>query len=1147
MPRGGQELKFYSPLNQALASVERARSNPGSIQVLCFPRAEWIDDFQPLIECLIEPGAEGTSPIDVCIWSPWEHSPYSPIASSVNQRRERLRTLSALHHRRKSMIILSSAETWKLPTIPYDEYAESILNFSAGEEPGSRDFLKRKLKSLGYLPSDLVEEPGQFALRGEILDIFDPGRRLPNRIEFFDTVVESIRTFHPETQRTLRNNAVINTLSIHPAEEILFPWDQTEAVLEKIKTYADQEQISRKIRDPIFENVRNGILPEHHRYWFPFTYRTMATLENHLPKDAIRILFEPEQFSAEFERFISGMEKDKAKYPSPYWITPNLERLFPDASSKSISTLNHADLIVRTSPDSPLVASPLIAEQIHPDQINPSKIRAWLEEGFLVWIGCRGLSHQERIRFLLKNESKSPGFRILSHDCGESLIFPAQKLLVLSETLLFGSNRLARPAPSGAHPRFDTKGDGLEFRHHEDLSVGDLVVHAVHGVGRYVGLQEIRSGDKHLGEYLLLEYAGGDKLYVPIYRLNTIQRYITSGESGSLDKLGTGQFEKAKQKARESARKLAINLVDIYARRAFMKGPKFLPRDELYDEFCDSFEFTETEGQLRATQEVLSDLESGRLLDRLVCGDVGFGKTEVAIRAAFQAVQSGLQVAVLVPTTLLAFQHEQSFRRRMESHPIRTESLSRFKSKKQQSELLKDLHSGKIDIMVGTHRLLSKDVEWSRLGLLIVDEEHRFGVEHKEKIKAIQANTHTLTLSATPIPRTLNMALSGLKDISTIKTPPTNRQPIKTYVSNYSPEIVKSAIEAELSRGGQVFYLYNRVQSIHAKAEEIRKWIPHAKVLVAHGQMSETEIEEKMLEFYQGRAQVLVCTTIIESGIDVPNAGTILIHRADQLGLAQLYQIRGRVGRSHRKAFAYLLVEEDQSLSREAKMRLDVLQRFVELGSGFQIASFDLEIRGGGNLLGGEQSGHIATVGLDLFTKLLEEAISELRGDSKTIEQQSFEPEIQVPVVCEINPKTVPDSRTRLTLYRKISSARNSEQIDSFTEEFMDRFGEIPPETENLFWLIRIKNLLILAEIEALSITPAKTSLTVRKSSPVEINEVMKKVAGPKGHRDPRIQITPDSKIILQIPFENLKSHIFELENFLRQVAPKAFEKQNAH
>jgi transcription-repair coupling factor (superfamily II helicase) len=404
-----------------------------------------------------------------------------------------------------------------------------------------------------------------------------------------------------------------------------------------------------------------------------------------------------------------------------------------------------------------------------------------------------------------------------------------------------------------------------------------------------------------------------------------------------------------------------------------------------------------------------------------------------------------------------------------------------------------------------------------------------------------------MTLTATPIPRTLNMALSGLKDISVIKTPPTNRQPIKTYVSSYDEELVKSAIENELSRGGQVFYLHNRVQTIQNQAEAIQKLVPYAKIIVAHGQMTEDEIEARMLEFYRGEAQILVCTTIIESGIDVPNAGTILIHRADQLGLAQLYQIRGRVGRSHRKAFAYLLVDEEKTLTQEARMRLDVLQRFVELGSGFQIASYDLEIRGGGNFLGAEQSGHVSSVGLDLFTELLEEAIQELKGKKIDVEERHFEPELQVPVVCEISTNLVSDPKVRLSFYRKLSSARTNFQIDALFEEFKERFGEITPETENLFWLIRIKNLLKLCGIDSLSVNQARTSLTVRKTTLIDTDEVMKLYMGPKGIRDDRVSITPDSKIVYLIPFTSLQSHLFELEALFHKIAPKAFENPKTH
>ncbi len=1142
MAPGPEEIKFSSPLAQAFEVLKHASTRPGSIQMLCFPESGMMENISSALESLIEAehAARGTR-IELARWVAWEQSPYSPISSSITQRIDRLHALSLLAERNASVILLATTESWCQPTIPPDAYTRRGILLEVDRDAGSREDLRRTLRASGYQQTDLVEEPGQFALRGEILDLFDPAHERPFRISFFDTVPETIRTFHPGTQLTDKFGLSAGHLRIRPAEEVLFPWDRLEETLERIKEYCDHRQIPRKIRDPIFETIRSGFLPEHYRTWFPFVYDSDGRLEHHLPETVRMVFFEPEQQKIALADKKIEIKTDLERYPNPYWITPDPETLYPGLEDCLDRALKRATAVVRSATESASARVPVAFERIENRRIGEKEIREWLDDGFEIWIGTRGTSHQDRLRFLLKDLARAPGLRLLSGDPGESIEFLTHKHMILSESLFFGVFGGASKASTPLHPKFEPDETAV-FQNASDLSPGDLIVHALHGVGRYTGLKALPSGNSGSGEYLLIEYSGGDKLYLPVYRLNTIQRYINPGQGAPLDKLGSGLFEKAKQRARDSAKKLAINLIELHAKRALLKGPQFDTRSDSYFEFCDRFEFTETEGQLRATQDVLSDLETGKLLDRLVCGDVGFGKTEVAMRAAFQAVQSGYQVAVLVPTTLLAFQHEQTFRRRMRDFPIRIESISRFKTRKMQSETLRDLRDGKVDILIGTHRLLSKDVGWNRLGLLIIDEEHRFGVEHKEKIKALQADTHTLTLTATPIPRTLNLAISGLKDISVIKTPPTNRQPIKTFVSGYSPELVKTAIETELSRGGQVFYLYNRVETIHHRAEEIRKLVPHARILVAHGQMSEAEIESKMIEFYQGHANILVCTTIIESGIDVPNAGTILIHRADRLGLAQLYQIRGRVGRSHRKSFAYLLTEEERALTPEARMRLDVLQRFVELGSGFQVASHDLEIRGGGNLLGGEQSGHIASVGLDLFTELLEEAIAELKGKKIDVEERHFEPEIRVPVECAIGTDLVPDPKLRLSLYRKISMADSDARIDGLRAEFLDRFGELPHETENLFSLIRLKNLLRKTGIESLSVNESLTSMGVRKTSPVEIDEVMKLHAGPKSVRDPRVRLTPESRVLFHIPFVDLKSHFFELEKLLRKIAPKAFE-----
>ena len=1142
MPANQIEVKFTSVLTQAFHAIKCASRQKGSL-VLLFPSAELIEEIEPLIQSLVLTNGQKTS---VSIWPAWEHSPFSPVASSITQKNDRLKILNSLSHENEACIILASVQSWCQPTIPKESYRPLSFVIAVNADLGSRETLRDQLHALGYVKSELVEEPGQYAIRGEIIDLFIPTFPYPFRIDCFDTVAEKIRHFHPETQRTLKSDAEIATITVTPSEEVVFPPRTVGSVLERVKEYCDQNQVSRKVRDPIFENIRSGFLPDNYRTWIPFIYQKCGFLADYLGPFTTLLCYEPEQLSLNLKQHLIELKKDEENYQQPYWIAPSFSSLYGQAEELLSRTISNAHTLVRAAPLSESSKSPILVEPVLPDSdsthhITEKEVYEWLDDGFFVWIGTRGITHQERLRFLLKRVLHFPGLKIFQHDPGESLQFLSEKTIILSESAFFG-----RTQPAARKPKRDSTLSGdettaIEFTHLNDLSVGDFIVHSVHGVGKYLGLHELISQNKSMGEYLYIEYSAGDKLYLPVYRLNTIQKYVGAGGNPSLDKLGTYQFEKAKQKARDSAKKLAINLVEIYAKRALLKGPRFVGQNQDYFDFCDEFEFTETEGQLKSTQDVLHDLESGKLLDRLVCGDVGFGKTEVAMRAAFQSLQSGYQTAVLVPTTLLAFQHEQSFKKRFKNYPVRIESISRFKTKKMQNEIIKELADGKIDILIGTHRLISKDIEFSKLGLLIVDEEHRFGVEHKEKIKSIQANTHTLTLTATPIPRTLNMALSGLKDISIIKTPPTNRQPIKTYVSSFSEELIKSSIETELARGGQVFYLYNRVQTIQKQAEMVQKLVPQARVIVAHGQMSEAEIEAKMLEFYQGHAQILVCTTIIESGIDVPNAGTMIIHRADQLGLAQLYQIRGRVGRSHRKAYAYLLVDGEGTLTSEAKMRLDVLQRFVELGSGFQIASYDLEIRGGGNFLGGEQSGHIASVGLDLFTELLEEAIQELRGQKIDVDERHFEPEIQVGLVCEINPTLVSDSKQRLSLYRKLSQARTNIQVDELYEELVDRYGKLPTETENLFWLIRIKNLLKRVGVELASITANKTVLTVRKTTLIDGDEVMKLYTGPKSIRDPRISITPDSKIIYQIELTTLQSHLFELETLFKKIAPKAF------
>jgi transcription-repair coupling factor (superfamily II helicase) len=1116
-------------MEQVLKALKITSIHQRSVVVFC-NSIEQVDQMHVAIRSLKQ------DDVSLHVWAAWEHSPFSPISSSIIQKLDRLKTLNALVHHRNRSIIFCTPESWIQPTAPLSIWKNLIFPIEIDQDLQSHEFIRETLTSLGYTKSDLVEEPGQYSIRGEIVDVFIPTMTTPVRIELFDTVVEKIRHFHPETQRTLKDSESQN-LDITPAEEVVFHWNQTADFLERIKTDCDSRSISRKIRDPVFENVRSGFLPENFRTWIPYVYEKSGFLFQYLDTVATSvhpIFMNRDLFRIQIQQELEQRKKEEEQYRGISRIVPAFDQLYSIESNDfdhSFSNIEELNL------------KPIF-EVIHQERVKPEDLLEWSQDGFEILVGASGISTREHIKYLLK-DNDSLAFQFIDYEPSHSFLIydlNGKKVALVSSLMLIGSHKKSKQSPSRiANPKpFNENSEVLGGIH--ELSPGDHVVHTLHGIGKFIGLETLRTGDASGSEYLLIEYSGSDRLYLPVYRLNAIQKYVGSGISPGLDKLGTGQFEKAKQKARDSAKKLAINLVELYAKRSLLKGPRFMEPNEDYFNFCEEFEFEETDGQLQAIQSTLDDLESGKLLDRLVCGDVGFGKTEVAIRAAFQAVQSGYQVAVLVPTTLLAFQHEQSFRKRMKNFPIRIESLSRFKSRKVQNEFIREMKDGKIDILIGTHRLLSKDIAFNRLGLLIVDEEHRFGVEHKEKIKDIQVNTHTLTLTATPIPRTLNMALSGLKEMSLIRTPPNNRQAIKTFIAEHSKEVIKNAIENELARGGQVFFLSNRVKGMEHLVRELQQMVPHAKITYAHGQMNENEIEERMMEFYQGYSQILVCTTIIESGIDVPNAGTILIDRADQLGLAQLYQIRGRVGRSHRKAFAYLLVNEEKILSDEAKMRLDVLQRFVELGSGFHIASHDLEIRGGGNLLGAEQSGNIASIGLDLFIELLDEAVQSLRGKEINIEDRHAEPEIQVPVKCEISSSYVTDPKMRISLYRRISFCKTEAQLDSLLQEIHDRFGEVPEETHNLFWLIRIKNLLKGAGVETLSVQKAKSAMAVKKQSLIDPDEVMKLYVGPKSIRDPRFSVTPDSKIVLSVEFSSLQNHHFELRNLFTKIAPKMFE-----
>ncbi|HAR41538.1 MAG TPA: transcription-repair coupling factor [Bdellovibrionales bacterium] len=1107
--------------------------------------------------------------LPVILFPGWEQSPYSPIALSLKTRLARLAALSELSDlarkspdTRSPFVVVTSLQAGAQATIPYSRFLSSSIALSLGSSVQSRGTLISSLLEIGYARLDSVEDPGSFAVRGEIVDIFPPNRSHPLRLELFDETIERIREFDPATQRALPEGPGISLVNIPPAREVLINSETTARTREKLKQFADDQGIPRSIRDPVLGSVQNGMYADHSDSWAPFAYENPGTLWDYLGTDWPIAWNDELSCNQTWDTFLKDQasladptRKTEVIVPPPallFQMTPaqadrlkSQTRLYLDQVDIVDAEALTRDIEVRelrekSEREEPIQSRHLVAVKTNADLARGSRqslgeleahLKLWLRQGFRVVGLANTQSQLERIRFLLQERGIASSILLNTGTVTQGFRWPAEGLVVLTEDEILGTKHVKKASTSWVAKSGSAAKDWSGLSALSDLSAGDAIVHVDHGIGRYQGLVRLNLSGAP-SDFLLLEYANKDRLYLPVYRLNVIQKYVGAGESAPLDRLGTLQFAKTKEKVRSAVKTLAVDLVQLYAERKIRPGVRFSPRDAGFQEFEAKFPFEETPDQSRSVDSILSDMESGRVMDRIVCGDVGYGKTEVAIRAAFRAVSDGKQVAILVPTTVLAYQHEQSFKARLQDYPFIIEGLSRFKSVKEQKDVIARIGEGKVDIVVGTHRLLSKDIRFKDLGLVVIDEEHRFGVEHKEKLKTLRINTHVLTLTATPIPRTLHMALAGLRDISLINTPPVDRLPIRTYVSKYDEDLIKRAVEFELSRGGQVFFLHNRVQTIEQVANKVRQLVPDARVSVGHGQMSEGVLEKTMIGFYKKQFNVLVCTTIIESGLDLPLANTILINRADTMGLAQLYQIRGRVGRGQQRAYAYLLLPAEGAISDDAKRRLEVIQRFVELGSGFSIANHDLEIRGGGDLLGPQQSGHIGAVGFDLYTELLEEAIHELQGKPLEPEESRREPEIKVPFAAYLDEIYVSDVHQRLSFYRRFSASQKEEDIVRLEEELLDRFGPLPLEAQSLLWLIRIKQLLKRQGLDGLTAGPARVSLLPGTHSRLDPVKAIALVAS----RPEQYQLLPDSKFVAKIPTDSLRDLFFNLEKLLNNL-----------
>jgi transcription-repair coupling factor (superfamily II helicase) len=896
------------------------------------------------------------------------------------------------------------------------------------------EILLEALDEGGYQREDPVTAPGQVARRGGILDVFPSDADEPVRIEFFGDTVESLRRFDPDTQRA---SGAVDALVTLPLTDVF----ATRSVLKALKELLPERFSGRRDLGGLLESLERGLVPDALVDLVPLVPGATVAPWEHV-RDATVAVIEPELVRQEAEGFWARAAEDQKRRadgltPGPEEVLVRPESLFARLAARPAIELRE----LGTDAEEMAIAC-------RPAPHYEGDVRRLAEDlrqspaTTVIFLGNTGRA--DRLADVLREDGVAVGegtgvlTRIGALTHGFEL--PEAGVAVLADGDVF-------PEEVHLHARGRRRGLRSFLSDFRDLKTGDLVVHEEHGIGRFMGLETLEVGGS-TREFMVLAYHGGDKLKVPVEAFDRIQKYSSAeGARPAIDKLGSGTWEKTKTRVKKAMRDMAKELLRLYAERKARPGHPFTGESPWQHEFEEAFEYEETLDQAQAIQDVAADMAAHSPMDRLVCGDVGYGKTEVAMRAAMRCVLDGKQVAVLAPTTILAFQHWKTFRKRFAPFPVTVEMISRFRTPREIKVVLAKVAAGGVDVLIGTHRILSKDVLFRDLGLLIVDEEQRFGVAAKEKLKQLKTSVDALTLSATPIPRTLQMGLSGIRDMSVIETPPRDRLAIQTSVVKFSTEVIASAVRQELAREGQVFFVHNRVESIYSLAGLVQRLVPEARVAVAHGQMPEAELERVMLAFVEGRADVLVATTIVENGLDIPRANTLLVNRADRYGLGQLYQLRGRVGRSDRRAFAYLLVPPDTVLSEIARKRLAAMREFSDLGAGFRIAALDLELRGAGNLLGGQQSGHMQAVGLDLYVKLLEQAILELRGEEPRERPRAA---LNLRLELRVPPDYVPETHQRLTLYKRVSQLKDPAEVEALRAELRDRYGPLPPEVEGL-------------------------------------------------------------------------------------------------
>lgn len=1123
--------------SKSLAIGTAARSSQSPVLVIttdAFQAGRLIDELNFFLS--------ESNDIEVLTLPDWETLPYDLFSPYQDIISERLTTLAKLPALKRSVIVVP-VTTAIHRLLPRDYLSRHSLQLKIGQKVDIEMF-KSDLISAGYSFSSQVMEHGDAAIRGSLFDIYPMGSRKPYRIDLFDDEIDSIRTFDPETQRS---EGQINEINILPAREI----DLTDKGIANFRSSWRERFQGNPGACPVYRDVSQGLAPAGIEYFLPLFYQQTSSLLDYFETEPLVIL--DENISDSIEKFLQDVEHryEQMRHDVERPILPPRELYLDEqefytnlkpcrqihvssmASTKEKHSHNYATTLPTQMPVDARLSRPLELLERYIDNFNGRVLIVAESSGRRETL--LELFRQNDIKLVqvsgwpeFKESKHSLAMTVSSMEQGLQIDNPA--LAVISEGQLFGD----RVQQRRLRRRRQQDSEAL-IRNLTELTIGAPVVHEDHGVGRYQGLVTLTI-DEITAEFILIEYAQNDKLYVPVSSLDLISRYTGADpEHAPLHRLGSGQWEKAKQKATRRVFDVAAELLELQARRAARPGYSFTLVDQEYQAFIQAFPFEETPGQQEAIEAVIADMKKDKPMDRLVCGDAGFGKTEVAMRAAFIAVQNGRQVALLVPTTLLAQQHYQNFKDRFADWPVNIESLSRFRSVKEQEKVLQGLEKGTVDIVIGTHKLIQGNVNFERLGLLIIDEEHRFGVRQKEKFKALRSEIDILTLTATPIPRTLNMALSNIREFSIIATPPSRRLSVKTFVHEWNNNLLQEALLREIKRGGQVYFLHNKIDDIEKIANKIESLMPEAKVRIAHGQMPEKELEQVMLDFYHRRFSVLVCTTIVETGIDVPSANTIIINRADKFGLAQLYQLRGRVGRSHHRAYAYLFVPPRKAMTADAIKRLEAIESLEELGIGFTLATHDLEIRGAGEILGEEQSGQIHEIGFGLYMDLLERAVQAMKVGMHPQLDRPLEhgAEINLHIPALIPEDYLPDVHMRLIMYKRIASARTHDELKELQEELIDRFGLLPEQLKNLFLVTRLKLKANPIGISKIDLGESGGRIQFNKNTRVDPGKIINLIQS-KPHV---YKLDGEDKLRIYKELSDIEERIVLLESLLNEIA----------